>query len=95
MYDTEMGRHMVKVIYDVRWALVCLMMFTLIFGLLFRTPHDRVYLMILELQLMCNFAIFHVPLPGNVEISSQIMKTLISFNFFKDMTYEVMGKETS
>lgn len=44
---------------------------------------------------MCNFAIFHVCLPGNVEISSSIMKTFVSFNFFKDITYEVMGKETS
>lgn len=49
MYDTELGRHMVWVIYEVRWALVSLIIFAIMFGLLFRTPLDREYLMILEL----------------------------------------------
>lgn len=95
MYDTHNGREMVSIIYRIRWVLTLLLLFTLIISYLFRTPLDRVYLMLLELQLMCNLAIFHVCLPGNVEISSQIMKVFVSFNFFKDITYNIMGKETS
>lgn len=44
---------------------------------------------------MSNFSIFHVPLPGNVEISSQIMKPFISFNMIKDIHYMNFGKEAS
>lgn len=95
MYDTQFGRETVHVIYSVRWFLVVLLIFTMILAVLFRTPLDRVYLMMLELQLMCNFAIFYVPLPGNVEISSQIMKQLVSLNMMKDITYYNFGKEES
>jgi hypothetical protein len=95
MYDTTFGRDTVEVIYTIRWFLVLLCILTFILGFLFRTPLDRVYIMILELQIMCNFAIFHVCLPGNVEITSQIMKSFVSFNLFKDITYNLFGKEKS
>lgn len=44
---------------------------------------------------MCNLAIFHVCLPANVEISSQIMKSFVSFNLLKDVSLEALGKEDS
>lgn len=69
MPDTPKARHLIEVVYQIRWFLMWLLVCTFFMSLLFRTPLDRVYLMILEFQLMCNFAIFHVPLPGNVEIS--------------------------
>jgi hypothetical protein len=95
MYDTHFGRETVHLIYNIRWFLILLCMLTFILAFMFRTPLDRVYIMILELQIMCNFAIFHVCLPGNVEISSQVMKTFVSFNFMKDITYSLFGKEQS
>jgi tetrahydromethanopterin S-methyltransferase subunit G len=83
MYDNPLGRDTVQLLYDMRIILVTLFVVTFILAFVFKSPNDRVYIMLLELYLMCNFAIFHVTLPGNVEIASTIMKPLVSFNIFK------------
>lgn len=49
---------------------------------MFRRPHDRVFLMFLDLQLLVNFALVHVTLPANVEIAAQIFKPYVSWQFF-------------
>lgn len=83
MYDNRLGRDTVANTYIVRQTLVCLLLATFLLQLFFSAPLDRVYIMLLELQLMVNFAIFHVTLPGNVVIASTILKPLVSYNFLK------------
>lgn len=83
MYDNRLGRDTVANVYIVRQTLVCLLLATFMLRLFFNAPLDRVYIMLLELQLMVNFAIFHVTLPGNVVIASTILKPLVSYNFLK------------
>lgn len=60
-------------------------------SLMYRGPLDRLFLMILELQIMTNLALFHVTMPANYEIWSQISKPFVALNFVKDNEFLMAG----
>lgn len=72
---------MVSFLYTLRKVMIFFWIFLALLSLPFRTPNDRWFVMFLDLQLMVNFALIQVTLPGNVEIASQVFKPLVSWSF--------------
>jgi hypothetical protein len=87
MRDTSHDREIIKAVYVMRSTLMVLFAAFFVLSLALRGPFDRMINMFLDLQLMCYFCLLHVPVPGNVVISSQVMRTFVSFDILKQIGF--------
>lgn len=85
MFDDPHGRKMIKLAYDIRYALSFFFILFLVLAMFFRSPFDRMLKMMLELQLMVNLALMHIHLPGNAMVALAIFKPLTDFKFKKEL----------
>ena len=63
--------------------MVGFMLASLIVSLWYKGPIERLINMILELQIMANFALLSITLPANYLVMSAIMKPYVSLNILR------------
>lgn len=67
--------------------LIALLAAVFVLSFVLQRPLDRLITMFFDLQLMCYFCLLHVPVPGNVVITSQVMRKFVSFDILKEIGF--------
>lgn len=70
-------------LYHVRGLLISLFLIAAIISLKIKAPLERLIMMMLYLQMMSNFALLSMTMPGNYMAMSMIIKPFVSLNFLR------------